>query len=629
MNTKQRINLLVTVTLLSSASLAQVQGFRPANRTQTTTQQTTSGQATNIANNHRLQQIQTRIEGNSVLKNLPPSSTQGLLSIYFSNKTVQKTVDESIRITGIVNDSQTAEIELMKLEILAAVASDMDIYDPSIQPSLTDNNRYAQYMIAMLANKLEAHALSQDGKNKVKELLKELKMQISNIGTANARQALENALEGFNMDTGLGLTVSDLAEAARHEGGLTSLFKGDNDAQTMLIGLFNGSEVKVTVSANEARNILTLAQAQFAQLIDIAQHPQNAKMNDQTGAAIKAGKLNAADAFLNGNKLLERSEAALSVGKGKADKNLDSYDDLLSQLRDYGDIIDGNKAAGKTARFFKNGVGRFMPGSGFIAGKLDNVNDKELKKSSLKKKIELTRQALRDGMRTIQEDNQELNRLRAMAIDYAIDLEKDMARLKLVSDHIAEFIKENEKTRPELVQSIKIHIGQRVERELNSVVATIRILRNSVTQIDTTIMAGMSIINQTEVLEREIIPIMSITEATHSAIAAQEAQMLRAKATRTLLENRLLKLAEAQEKALKQAAELAGTSIIDPKKLNEIENRMQKARAQFATDMQKAYDKLKGTNEQLIKGHNDSNHDAINSGMATQVDGIINGSGQK
>jgi hypothetical protein len=450
--------------------------------------------------------------------------------------------------------------------------------------------------------------------------------QLEILDSTQCVKALDDALEAFNFGTGLGLTIEDLSNAAQKEGGLNNLFKGLNDAQSMEIGLFEEGKVTVTVSAKQAEEIVIKAQNEFSQLLSLALNPQQKGVNESTGKIVSARSQDAADMFLNNNKLLERSEAALKISTSKSAKSLTSYDDLLGALKEYGSVIDGNKGAGKGARLFQKGADLPLVGGlmGRVADKLTDVDNAALKKKSLKDKINLARQALRDGIAQIHNDNQELNSMRAKAIEYALDLEKEMARLKLISDMIKQYIAENEATNPAMVAALKIHIGQRVERELNSVVATVRILKNSTTQIDTTIMAGMSIINQSDVLEREIIPIMAITEATHSAIAAQEAQMKRAEATRDLLTERLIKLAEAQERSLEQAARLAGTSVIDPKKLEEIENRMEKARLKFSKDMQVAYDKLAVVNGQLIKGHNKASHGDLDAGMAQGVENIIN-----
>ncbi|MBL7544059.1 MAG: hypothetical protein JNL11_09590 [Bdellovibrionaceae bacterium] len=629
MTTRKRISLLVTVTLLSSAVNAQQVGFRSAAKSgaQVTGQQQ-PGSVTSFVNTQKLSTLKTQMEAIPAFASVDPMAIDKLLSVYASNNTVRKVVDDAIRILKIDNDPKTIDIIQTRIEIMAGV-SGMDISNSAIQSSLaSDANIYAQYTMAALVSKIDAHTLSQEGKDRVLALYKELLVQMSTDSSGAASVVLSQALEAFNMNDGMSLSLTDIHHALS-KNLLIDLFKGNNDVQSMDVVGADGSKITISVSPNEAKLIQEKAQIHFAKLMDLSSRPGDAQMNEKTGGIVRATNQTAADMFLKDNNLLQRSEAALSIGSKKNEGTLKSYDDLLASLKEYGSIIDGSETAGRASRLIKKGeniplVGRV---AGFMASKLDGYNNKELAKASLKKKIELTRQALNDGMMTIQSDNQTLNGLRAKAVQYSLDLEKEVARLAIIAGLIEQYIAELGSSNSAQVEAIKIHIGQRVQRELNSVIATLRILKNSCSQIDVTILAGLSVINQSDVLQREIIPIMAITESTHSAIAAQEAQIMRAKATKNLMEERLKSLAGAQEKALRQTAELAGTSVVDPKVLAEVEKRMSVARDKFAKEMAAAYDKLKQANAELIAGHNDGKHEVLNGGIANAVDGIVRSKG--
>lgn len=628
MTTRKRISLLVTVTLLSSAVNANQVGFRSAAKsTAQVSAGSPQGTVTSFVNSQKVRTVKTQMEAIPAFANIDPMAVEKLLAVYASNSTVRKVVDDAVRILQIDNDPKTAEIFRIKIELMAGVAN-MDLTNTAIQSSLaSDTNLYAQYTVASLVSKIEAHTLSQEGKDRVLALYKELLVQFSTSSDA-ASVALSQAIEAFNMNDGMSLTLTDI-HFALTKNLLTDLFKGNNDVQSMDVVGADGSKITLSVSPNEAKAIQEKAQIHFARLMDLASRPADAQLSDKTGAIVKATNQTAAELFLRDNHLLERSEAALSIGSKKNEGTLRSYDDLLAALKDYGSIIDGSAAAGKASRFFKKAEGIPLVGkvAGFVANSLDGVNQRELKKASLKKKIELTRSALNDGMMQIQSDNQTLNGLRAKAVQYSLELEKEVARLAIIAGLIDQYIAESGSANPAQIEAIKIHVGQRVQRELNSAIATLRILKNSCSQIDVTILAGISVINQSDVLQREIIPIMAITESTHSAIAAQEAQIKRAKAAKNLTEARLKSLAEAQEQSLKNTAELSGTSVIDPKVLAEVESRMAKARDRFAKDMIAAYDKLKLANAQLIAGHNDGKHDVLNGGIANEVDGIVKSKG--
>lgn len=623
MTTRKRISLLVTITLLSSAVVANTSGVQVMSRggVAKTNQ---SGVAATMVKDARYNQVKKALETSPSFKNLPPSTVAGLLAGYQNgNKTIQKAIDEGLRLDAVANSALYSQIVALKLEILDLTAGSMDIHNPQSLSGLQNANKYRHYMIVKAVAGMEAYDVLDDAKRRIILFLTELRGQVANIGMEEAGQALENALEGYNAQTGIGLSVHDLefgiAPENEKNGGIKNLFLSDGDVQPIKIGTKDGTELEIRMTPNEVKSITEAAKLDFIALIQMVSNP-----NGQSDILqkLRPPVMSAMEKFLDQSDLLKRPDMAFEKGKKTGEVNVQNYDDLLLGLKELGDIIDGDVVAGKLSRVFDSKYLSWIPGTSVAAKHFSKKDLIALKKMSIEKKIAAAKKAVEDGNQIIQQDNQDLNKTRALANDYILALKADLVRFKLLTDYVRDYIASIQQAQPQLAQAIQINVSLQLESELDAVLAKDRILKSLIKRIDVTIESGMRTVARSEMLTKEVLPMLKINEGILSATAAQKAQMQRDAQVMSLYKNRQDKLDAAIMEAMDLNVAAAKQSMYEPEEMRKREEAMALAIAKYKAGMAEAQQLRAARNDEGVKSYNASGED-VGAGNASAVNKII------
>lgn len=623
----KRVSLLVTAVYLSSSlATAQVTGFRTSSQAVTTS--SNIGFSSQMSQ-QRVMQIKTSLEGLNSGKSLEATTVESLVMAYQKNLSVKKELDILVNQSTFSRDPQTLEIIRMKIELLSLI-SHLNLEELTVERAGMNREIMAQFIVSALISKLKVQELTSDkGKANSLQILEEIHTRLS-IDSSNFEKALENSLVLFNADTGLSLSMEEMFAAIQNDihnahsnerkSGLTDIFKSDNDRRHMTIGEGIGA-LEIHVSKIEADKIQFQAQEKLSKLINVAYG--NDPRNEASRLVSSQTRLKA-EAYITNTHLLDRTEESIRLATSKHDAGVKTYDDLLKYFRDLGDIIDGNMAVGIAERFFTKGVGKHIP---YIGNKLAKINDSQLKRKTLEQKIALARQALHDGAKQIEKDNATLETLRIEIARYSVDLQKKIAELKIMSNLLVEYIKTLEATEgPEskIVKVLKGVIGLAIETELDAALAVNSTLIRSQAQIEGLITVGIGTVNLSRVVDNEIFPMLRLQEGLMGLAALQQAQMGKLRAVKLLREEREKALVTEMEKVYKNSAELLGSSFDDPRKREELDKRLSKARAEFEKARTDAHKKKRNLNSKQIEAQNKAQRAFSGKGENLSVNKILN-----
>lgn len=622
-----RVSLLVTAVYLSSSLVnAQTTGFTTSATNRISSP--TIGFSSQMSQ-QRVLAIKTSLEGFSAGKSLEPTTVESLVNAYQKNTSIKRELDTLINQSTFSKDPQTLEIIRMKIELLSLI-SHLNLDELTVERAGMNREIMAQFIVSSLVSKLKVQELtSEKGKANSLQILEEI-YNCLNITSANFEKALENALVLFNADTGLSLSMEEMFAAIQNDihnahsnerkSGLTDIFKSDNDRRNMTIGEGIGA-LEIQVSKIEAEKITFQAQEKLSKLINVAYG--NDPRNEANRLVSSQTRLKAEN-YITNTHLLERTEESIRLATSKHDAGVKTYDDLLKYFRDLGDIIDGNKAVGMAERFFTKGVGKHIP---FVGNKLAEINDSQLKRKTVEQKIALARQALHDGAKQIEKDNSTLETLRIEIAKYSVDLQKKIAELKIMSNLLVEYIKTLETTEgsdSKIVKVLKGVIGLAIETELDAALAVNSTLIRSQAQIEGLITVGIGTVNLSRVVDNEIFPMLRLQEGLMGVAALQQAQISKLQAIKSLREKREEALVEEMEKVYKNSAKLLGSSFDDPKKREELDKRLSKARTEFEQARITANEKKRILNSKQIDAQNRAQRAFSGNGENLTVNKILN-----
>lgn len=621
----RRVTLLVTVVLLNSAT-TNAQSFRPSNKVAQPGESSLT--SANSGSSQIIARVNKSFETVPALKAVSEEARAILLGKYPSNKMIQGLYSGAAQALSVgANDSTINEIVTLKMEIAAAIST-IDINSPTVEASIgRDQNMQAQYIMGYLLSKINPNTMSVESRATVLSLYRNLKEQLEISGSDQSSQALINTLESLGNVTGLYLTIDELLFAIQAEkngtGELQGLFLSVHEVQSMEVGSINGKELRVLISPAELKKIADATTKDYWDMIHAGETQGLTTHQKNHGGSVESklhsSALDLSQKLIRDNDLLNRPEAALNGYNETIAEVGASHDDLIKTLEKLGGKIENKGLWGKAGNLL-NKVG-FEKAAKWV----NNKEDLAAQKRSLRSKIETTENILNNGLKQIEKDNETLNKLRSYAIEAEQALQRDAIRLKLMTDDYMTYIKELAAKDPEKAKIMNVNVGQPLQRQMNYILTMLITLRGAIDSYNTTIMIGLTTIQNSKFVILGLIPAMALTESQHSAIAMQDAHLLRLKATMSAYEKQMLRLSKLSIESAERSAQMAQDSIINPEVLDEVRANNELAAKIFIDGRDKAVEILNQQNQKMVESLNRTRNGTQNIGVSATVNNILHG----
>lgn len=614
----KRVSLLVSVALFTQISSAQLIGLKPVGKAATTVE--SSGNMSRMVDTNFANKVKAELTQSSAFRGLDEVTVQ-IFTENLGNKSFERIYRNSVRNLELSKgNSAVAEIERTKIEIMSSI-KEMDMFDESLVARSADNNaKYAEYLIARTLVEVNPVSLGKDGQEFFRYFLRELSESLK-IDT-QADRALSNTLERLSVERGLTISLEDFPSALRTNEGIAGLFKGVNDTREYEVGSYGDQKINLRLSEKEAHALSVKAQSEANRLIEIANNPS--KVNEQFAKEALQGlrkESSSANKYLENNTLLNNRES-VSSGEKVAKETAQNLDELLGQLKELGSTIDGNKFVGGAARL----ADKF--GLKWMAGKLDKANEASLKRKTIREKILMIDKSITDGITKLEQNNLQLDKIRGQAIDQIQALQIEIARVRLVSDMLHQYVSEIKSSRPELARTIESEIIPRIEKELNASLALYGVLRASVDAIDSVVKNNLQIISDAFHLRNIAAPTITVTESVSQAAKQARDTMARHQQISKFMQSRLEKMAEETKKTDAMFAEMAGESVIKAEVLEKVLSELIKSKETTTNSLIQAGQKLRKANDQLSNTLNKYIKDLNHQSVGVSVEGMIKSSKQ-
>lgn len=611
----KRVSLLVSVALFAQVSSAQLVGLRPVGKQAVVE---SAGSVSRMVDTNLANKVKVELAQNSAFRGLDEMTVKIFVE-HLGNKSFERIYRNAVRNLDLAKgNSAVAEIERTKIEIISSI-KDMDMFDEALVARSADNNaKYAEYLIIRTLVEVNPVSLGKDGQEFFRYFVKELSESLK-IDT-QADRALSNTLERMSIERGLSISLEDFPASLRTNEGIAGLFKGVNDTREYEVGSFGEQKINLRLSEKEAQALSLKAQAEANRLIEIANNP--GKVNEQFAKEALQGlrkETSAANQYLEKNTLLNNRESVNS-GEKVAKDTAQNLDELLMQLKELGSTIDGNKFVGGAARFADK------IGLKWVAGKLDKANEASLKRKTIREKILMIDRSIVEGIEKLEENNLQLDNIRAKAIDQIQALQIEIARVRLVSDTLHTYVAEIKATRPELARTIESEIIPRIEKELNSSLGLYGILRASVDAIDSVIKNNLQIISDGFHLRNIAIPAIAVTESVKQGAKMAQDTMERHKRISMATQRAMEQMVEATIKTDAMFAQMAGETVIKAEVLEKVYTDLIQSKEKTINSTIEAGKNLRKASDKLAAVMNKFNQNFNNQSVGTSVESMIQGS---
>ncbi len=604
----KRIALLVTVSFLTTSSFAV--GLRPLSETKGAEKVQQGSYETAV----KLSAV--KYLNNSALSTLSAATIDAYGKAIGTNKTFESTLN-NVR-GNLVTNPNPVVVDIAKARIqLTSYFGEVDIFsEKTTREMQTDAEKSAAYYILRISNEINPMTLGNQGQENVAHFLKSIQEGLDVHG--NATKALSDALEKMEIDKGFTFDMNDIAGAFKTREGVTNLFKGDSDVQEFAVGTIGNTPLNIRMTRQQAEKLEVEVQNQLNTLIELAQNPNFHHETAKTSLKGLSEQMDSVNRFIKDNPILDRgSNDKLSkmLENEDAGKSLvNSLDQLLSNLNELGTVVNADGVRQKSARWIRE----YIP----FAQKV--ITDPAAWKMTLKQKISEIDKSIVRGAEQLDQNNNTLINLRSKAVEQTLDLQKQMAKSRLVSDHLQEFVKMNKDSRPELVKTIESQVVPQVERELNSAMALYGILKGSIEAIDHLVANNLQIITDAYHLRNVAAPAIAITESVKIAGQDAKAAMVRHKKISKFVEQQMQEMSNQVKTNNEMFAKMAGDSVISPEVLDKVLTDLIRERESMTKRMVEAGKRLRANNVKLAETLNKHSEQLSDSTVGLGVNKIIN-----